>query len=136
MATTPTFNGAPTNAGVQIVAADTSDLKTLITAGTDLRVEVLAVTSDDTVDRVVQLTHTIGGTDFLIGAASIPQGSGTNGSPASLLDNATNNPALSVDNNGNVIIDLASGDLLKVNTTTTVTAAKAITVIMHAKARS
>lgn len=115
---------------VQILPADTTSLKTLFTAGlNDSDVKAITVTSDDTSVRVVKLYITRSGTDYQLGAVSIPAASGNDGSaPAVDLINSTILPGLPIDSAGKRYLSLSYGDVLKVATTTTVTAAKTVTV--------
>lgn len=118
----------PKRGMVQIVAADTSSLKTLVTAGANgSKVASVNLASDDTSDRLVQLYVTRSGTDYLLGTVNVPTLSGTNGTAATVnAMNASMMPGLPCDNDGQPYLLLESGDVLKVKTTTTVTAAKTV----------
>lgn len=119
----------------QIEPADTSTLKTLFTAGTnDSVVKAIQVASTDTAARVVGLYVNDGTTDFLLGHVNIPVNSGLNGTVAAVdLLGGTLMPALPYDANGKRILPLPAGYILKVNTTTTVTAARVVTVTCMAE---
>jgi hypothetical protein len=121
--------------GVKILPADTTTLKTLFTAGTDDSVvKSINVQSTDTAARVVQLSVNDGTNDFLIGAVNIPLRSGDTGTAASVdLLAGTLMPSLPYDANGKRIIPLPAGYILKVNSQTTVTAAKEITFVCMAE---
>jgi hypothetical protein len=118
------------NAGVTIVPADTTDLKTLYTAAAnDAVLKSLAVVSNDTTAVNLRVFLTIGGTDYQIGTVNIPIASGTNGT-ANAVDvlNSTAMPFLPLDRNGKRILPLLAGTVLKVAALATVTAAKTVTV--------
>lgn len=120
----------PKRGMVQIVNADASALKVLVTAGANgSKVVSVNVASDDTSDRLVQLYVTRGGVDYLLGTVNVPTLSGTNNTaPTVNLFNTTQMPGLPVDNDGQPYLLLESGDVLKVKTTSTVTAAKTVHV--------
>lgn len=114
----------------QILPADTTTLKTVLTGGANgSRVSGITITSTDTVTRDVQLWVTRSATNYLIGTVNLPINAGN-------INSATSVAALSsgqilglpVDSNGNSYIDLKSGDVLAVAALTTVTAAKVISV--------
>jgi len=121
--------------GAKITPADTTDLKTLFTAGTnDSVVKAINVQSTDTAARVVNLYVNDGTTDFLIGAVNIPLRSGDNGTAAAVdLLGGTLLPSLPYDSNGKRILPLPAGYVLKVSSQTTVTAAREITVTCMAE---
>jgi hypothetical protein len=115
----------------QILPADTTTLKTLVTGGSQgSKVEQLFVTSTDTSARDMALWWTISATNYLIGTISIPITAGfTNAIPTvNILRNAQI-PAIEIDANGNPFIYVGSGAVLAVSTLTTVTTAKAIQFI-------
>lgn len=132
---TPIYPQTVKNWAVQILPADTTTLKTLVTGGTDgSKVEMLNITSTDTGARDVALWVTISSVDYLIATLPIPANSGnTNallaqGLLASLVATSPYLPFFQfpLDNNGNRYLYVASGSVLKVSTLTTVTAAKAV----------
>jgi hypothetical protein len=115
--------------GAKILPADASALVTLFTAGTnDSVVKAINVQSTDTAARVVQLWVNDGTTDFLIGAVNVPLNSGNTGTAAAIdLLGGTLMPSLPYDSNGKRILPLPAGYTLKVNSQSTVTAAREIT---------
>lgn len=127
MAANPIFISNLKNGVVTIVNADGTSLKTLLTAGSaGSRVKSLSITSDDSVDRVVQLWLTTGATDYLLGEATIVDGAGSNGTDKSYnLLNAADLPFLQSDG-ANRFLDLAASAVLKLKSKTAVTAAKTL----------
>ena len=113
---------------VQILPADTTTNKTLVTAGTNgTRVYAIYVTSTDTSARDIALKKTISGTDYILGTFSIPITAGTiNSTPTINLLNHSQLPNLPRDSNGNTYLQLKTGTTLTVAALTTVTAAKVI----------
>lgn len=119
------------NAGVQILPADTTTLKTLYTASTnDAIVKSLIVNSTDTAAQTVNLWLNISGVDTLLGTVTIPLASGTNGTVAAvdLLSGAIIT-GLPLDASGKRVLPLKAGTIVKISTVGTVTAAKAITAV-------
>jgi hypothetical protein len=118
-----------------IEPADTSNLKTLFTAGAeDSVVKAIQVTNTDTAARVVGLYVNNGSADFLIGHVNIPANSGVNGTAAAVdLLGGTLMPALPYDANGKRVLPLPAGYVLKVNTTTTVASTRVVTVTCMAE---
>lgn len=129
--TTPAYLQTAQDFQVQILPADTTANKTLVTAGTDgTKVLAIMVTSTDTSARDIQLKKTVGGTDYIIGTFSIPITAGfINSTPSVNLFNHTQMPYLPRDANGNPFIQLKTGTTLTVASLTTVTAAKLINVV-------
>lgn len=117
----------------QILPADTTTLKTLITAGANGgRVSGLTVASSDTVTRDIQLWITRSAVNYLLGTVNIPLSAGNiNSAPSiNILGNAQI-AGLPADANGNYYLDLKAGDVLAIAATTTVTAAKVIHAIAN-----
>lgn len=111
----------------QILPADTTTLKTVITPGADgAKVTSLNACSDDTSNRIVQVVVTRSAVDYLLGSAVVPTLAGTDG-VVPTVDLLTLLP-LPRDNDGQKYLLLENGDVLKVKSTTTVTAAKTINV--------
>jgi len=110
--------------------ADTTALKTIFTAGADDSiVKLLTVCSDDTASRIIQLWKTYGGYDYLLTTVTIPALSGFNGTaPRISLLNPVNMPGITIDKDGNYILQMKGTHLLKAAVTTTVTTAKTITI--------
>lgn len=133
MTATPIFPQTIINPSVQILPADTTALKTIATAGANgTRIDRLWVASTDTAARDLQLYVTISAVDYLIATISIPANSGfTNAVPNVGVFEATNFASCALDTNGNKILFLASGSVLKAKVLTTVTAAKAISIFGH-----
>lgn len=108
---------------VSIAPADTTVNKTLRTVAS-ANGEILArlrATSTDTAAQTLQFTRNVGGVDYVIGESQVPAGAGTNGSTVwkdVLADINAGNP-----------ITLAPGEILKVRSKVTVTAACAINVL-------
>jgi hypothetical protein len=129
--TAPIFYDTPKTAAVQIAAADTTTLKTLLTAGADgalvLGVEVV---TDDTTANDVGLYVQIGGsgTNYPLGAKRAAARSGdptqANPTPSVALLDAGQMPFLLPDGT----LQLGPGDIVKVGVQATVTAAKTVTV--------
>lgn len=130
MATSPTLPTNLKNAAVTIVNADASALKTILTAdGTFWDVTSLNVTSDDTSGRILSFYITISATDYLIGSVSVPAASGTDGTTASVnVFSSSMMQLMTYDAFANRILHLDTGIVLKCKSTTTVTAAKTVTI--------
>ena len=128
---TPIFPQLILSPAVQILPADTTTLKTLVTAGSDgTIVNELLITSTDTSARDLAVYVTISSVDYLIGTVSIPANSGfTNAVPTVGFFDSTQTTSLQSDNNGHKFLMLGSGAVLKVKTLTTVTTAKAIQIV-------
>lgn len=127
---TPIFPQSIGNPAVQILPADTTSLKTLITADADgTTVNRIFVASTDTAAKDLQFYVTIASVDYLLGTLAIPANSGfTNSVPLVSVFNSSQFPGMLVDNNGNKTLHLAAGSVLKVKALATVTAAKAISI--------
>lgn len=126
----PMFIQTIKNWPAQILPADTTTLKTVVTGGSQgSKVEQLNVTSTDTSARDMALWWTISATNYLIGTISIPITAGfTNAIPTVNLLRNSQIPGVKIDANGNPYLYVASGTVLAVSTLTTVTAAKAIQI--------
>lgn len=138
---TPIFPQTIKNYVAQILPADTTTKKTLVTGGVDgTKVEMINIASTDTAARDVQFFLNDGTTDYLMLTLAIPANSGnTNalvaqGFLSSSLTAAPYLPWFSfpLDNNGNRYIYIANGFSLKVAALTAVTAAKAIHFVAQA----
>jgi hypothetical protein len=112
----------------QILPADVSNLKTLYTGGTNgSRLEHLSCISTDTAARDLAFYFTVSSVDYLLATLNVPINSGNTNAiyPVDIFTH----PAFSwlpIDANGNRYMYIASGVVLKVKSTTTVTTAKAI----------
>ena len=126
MSTNPTYPCSVNNGVVAIAPADTTTLKTLITAGTNgTRVDSITITSTDTAAMVVKLWVTYSAVDYCIGSVPVAIAAGTNGSTVGVNGlNTTYIPGI----NSNRSLMLKSGEVLKVSVVTTVTADKVIHV--------
>ena len=118
-----------------IVAADTTTLKTLFTAGAnDSVVKSLHAISDDSAAKVVNVYVNNGSSDVYIGAVNVPITSGTTGAIAAVdLLSGTLFPNLPYDANGKRVLPLPAGYIVKVSVQATVTAAKTITITCMAE---
>jgi hypothetical protein len=127
---TPIFPQKPQHYEVTIVAADASNEKTIGTGGTNgTIVRSLQAVSSDTSDRVLQIGISVSSVVYLLGSVKVPAGSGNDGVlPAVDLLGAVLMPGLPVDENGMHYLIIESGEILQVLSTTTVTAAKTVTV--------
>lgn len=125
---TPIFPQTIKGGVAQILPADTTTLKTLVTPGANgSKVDSISVTSTDTATRDVQLWITVTAVNYLLGTVNIPIGSGnTNAVPSISLLDSLQTPFIRTDNNGNKYLYLPSGGVLSIAVLTTVTAAKAI----------
>lgn len=128
MATTPALIGAINVGLAQIVAADTTTKKTVLTAGASgSKVVSLVAATDDTAAENLQVWIKRGGTYYLLGTVNVPllSGAGAAGAVAAVdLLNATSMPGLPLDNDGQHYLLLKSGDSLEVSAMATITAAK------------
>lgn len=115
----------------QILPADTTALKTLITAGAQgSRLNSLILSSTDTTARDIQFWLTRSATNYLIGTVNIPVSAGnTNAAPSVNILGNLQIPGLAFDANGNPYVDLKAADVLSIACLTTVTAAKAVSAI-------
>jgi hypothetical protein len=113
----------------QILPADTTSQKTVVTAGANgSKVVSLIASSSDTTDRVVQVFLVRSATSYLLCTLTVPLTAGFAAAvpgPVNLLGFVPNLP---VDNDGQPYLFLESGDTLTVASLTTVTTAKAISV--------
>src|SRR5579863_3216415 len=111
---TPIFPQTPKNYVAQILNADASNVKTLVTGATNgTKVEAISVASTDTSARDVQLVLTISSVTYILTTVSIPATAGSVDSVPSvdILRNAQW-PGLSYDANGNKILYVANGAVL------------------------
>jgi hypothetical protein len=126
---TPIFPQTIKGIGKRIITSDSTNLVTLFTAGENgAIVRHLQACSDDLSQKVLQIWKTSGGVDTLIMTVLVTTNAGSNGSTApALITNNTTMSALPYDANGNRIIELQAGDILKAKVTTAMTSAR----IMH-----
>lgn len=137
MAAAPVYFGTIKNYAVQLVNGSGADTYvTLYTAPANGGVvESIAVTSTDTSARDVTFTVTKSAVDYPLGTKTIAVNAGSiAATPAVDLLNATECPWTRVDANGNRVLYLETGSVLKVKVlTTAVTAAKAISFFLQAR---
>jgi hypothetical protein len=131
MTATPVFPQTIKNYAAQILPADASTVKTLVTGATNgTKVEALTVASTDTTARDFQLVMTISAVVYVLATLSIPANAGNSNSvPAIDVLRHTNWPGLACDSNGNKILYVASGAVLGIKMLTTVTTAKEVDVL-------
>jgi hypothetical protein len=131
---TPIFPQTLTTGTAAITNGTASSLVTLYTAGTNgSKIENISVTNTDTNPYTVQVTVTISATNYLLGSISVPASTGNTASAPGLNILANSNfLPLNKDSNGNAYLYLASGDTLKVNSTSTVTSSQQLTFIAQA----
>lgn len=115
---------------VQILPADTTVVKTVVTAGANGSIiESINVSSTDVLNSInIQVND--GTTSHQLAIISLPATAGnlTGTAAVDILRNG-NIPGLPVDSNGNFVLYLPNGWTLKVGAGTTITAAKVIDVV-------
>lgn len=119
----PVFELTPVNAGVTVVNADSTNKKTVYTAGANGgRIDAISVCSDDT--SAVNLAFYIndGSADLYIGNVNVPIGSGYT-TVAKVDALASLKPAYQN------FIQIKATYILKCNAVVAVTAAKTVTVV-------
>jgi hypothetical protein len=129
MAASPVYVGTPGVGVVNVVNADGTAQKTVVTAGSSgTKVVSLTATSNDTGAKVFQVAIVRSATTYILGTVSVPTLAGTDGSTPSvnILGNSLL-PGLPIDNDGQSYIFIKSGDTLVVQATTAVTATKTVT---------
>jgi hypothetical protein len=126
--TTPIFPGTVANYACQVLTADGTNLKTLCTAPANgVKLESLAITSNDTVSATIQLVITLGGVDYVVGEIPVAIAAGTNGATKAVNGfNLTDLPWMRTDEAGRPYLYLASGAVLKVKAKSALTASKAV----------
>jgi len=131
---TPIYPQTIKNWAVQILPADTTTLKTIVTGGTNGSVvEFVNIASTDSVARDVKLWLNDGTTSYLLMTISIPANSGNTNALTSIapLNSTTLFGGVPFNNSGNKFIYVANGWTLRINSTVTVTAATAINIVAH-----
>lgn len=130
---TPIFPQTVKNYVAQILPADTTTVKTLVTgAANGTKIEALTIASTDTAARDVVLVLTVSAVVYILATIAIPANSGnTNALPAIDVLRSAQIPGLSFDSNGNKMLYVASGAVLGIKAATTVTAAKEIDVYAY-----
>lgn len=131
MTATPIFPQTIKTGVAQIAPADTTTLKTLVSASANgTRIDNIFVSSTDSSAKDLQFVITISAVDYVLGTLSVPANSGFNNAVPTLSVFAHSQfAALNTDQNGNKHLFLASGAVLKVKSLSTVTTAKVISVV-------
>lgn len=134
MASAPSFAATPATSVQNILPADTTSAKTLLTAGASgTKVTGINIASSDTSARIVSIYITRGGTDYNLITVSIPAGAGNDSTGAlAAIEGFLLMAGLPVDNDGQKYLLLKSGDTLRANSATTVTAARKIDFVVIA----
>lgn len=130
---TPIFPQALNVTPQTIVNGDGTTAKTVFTAGSNgSKLEVMNISSTDTSNRDVAIYLTRSAVNYLLTTIKILANSGNNNAiPATDCMKNAQIPSLSIDAAGNRFLLLKSGDTVSVAATTTVTAAKTITIITN-----
>lgn len=127
---TPGFPIAFINIAQQILPADSTNKVTIFTAGSNGAViESLGVTSTDTIAKYISFYINTGGSDILIGSVNITARAGdiTGVSPTTPFNAATSlTTYLAHDSNGNSILTLQPGAVLKAAMAVAVSATKEV----------
>ena len=116
MSDKPTFEGpVNNNAARYIIATGVVPAEVASPGASGMRVKGLSATNGQATQSVnVHLYLKRGGISYLVSTTGVPPGSGTDGSPASLLDDPDNNPWISRDSSNNPVIELMATDTLEV----------------------
>lgn len=124
----PFFPSLLKTSSVTIKPADTTTLKTILTAGSNGgKVVALSTASDDSATEVLQLWLTMSAVDYLLGTKQIAISAGfITGTPAFNWFDGIQIPGLPIDRDGQRYILLPPSGILKVGSTVTVTAAKTL----------
>ena len=127
MADRPIYPGTIKNAALDVENADGTTVQDLLTAGTNgARVNFISVVSDDTSDVVLDIIYNDGTTDYIIGAITIPAGSGTDGTtPSVSVLNSTDLPFLGED----LAYFLEGSDKIRIAAQAAVTSAKKVSLV-------
>jgi hypothetical protein len=135
---TPIFPQTVKNYSAQILPADTTAKKTLVTGATNgTKIEMINIASTDTAAKDVQFWMNNGSVDLLVATIAVPANSGNTNALAVqglLSSNNTTAPFLPwfqfpLDNNGNRYLMVSSGYTLKAAVLVAVTAAKEIDIL-------
>jgi len=131
MASDPLYFSTVQTIAAKIVPADTTSLVQVYDPPTNgARIDMLCAAMDDAVANVIQLWITVSSVDYLIGTVPIPASSGfTSSAPTTnLLAHISQSSFVIYDANGNKVIYLKDGAVLKLKVTTTLTSAKTLYV--------
>lgn len=125
----PIFPATIKTSAAQILPADTTVAKTLVTPGADgTNIKAIGVVSDDTATETIILSLLISAVSYKIGESVIAIGSGTNGTAHAVnLLNSVDATYLNADGT----LDLAFGSVLQIAAKATITAAKTLNVVAH-----
>jgi hypothetical protein len=127
--TTTPFFPATLNIGVAtLVNADSTNKKTVLTAGSEgAKVVQVNVASDDTATADILLWMTISGVDYLLGMKTIAITAGfVTGTPAFSFFDGIQIPSLPIDRDGQRYLLMPASAILKVSAKVAVTAAKTL----------
>ena len=126
---TPVFTQRPFLGLAQILPADTTTAKTVVTAGADgTKITAITASSNDA-SRIVQISLVRSAVVYILTTVTVAANAGTDGTAAAVnLINSTIIPGLPIDNDGQPYLFLKSGDTLTAAVTVTVTAAKTISI--------
>jgi len=126
MAATPAFPATINDGLVAIANADASNLKTLLTPGSNgTKVTAINLSSTDTSSRIIQVWITRSAVNYLLGSVTLPALAGNDGVTGTIpVLSSSLIPNLPVDNDGQAYLLLKNGDVLSISSTTTVTSAK------------
>jgi hypothetical protein len=132
MASNPNYPNTLSCVATRLQNSDGTSFVQLVAGDTDgTKIESIAVTSDDSSDRVLQLCVSVGAVDYPIGEITIPDGAGTNGIDKAVnLLNTTDLPWLRSDG-VNQYLYLVNGMTLKAKSKTAITAARFINVFVQ-----
>ena len=131
---TPIYPQTIKNWAVQILPADTTTVKTLLSGGTNgTVVEMINIHSTDTVARDMLFYLTTGGINYPLFTINIPINAGNTNAIAAVapLNNTTLWPSPPFNNSGNKFIYVANGYDLRVSVTVAVSATRAISIVAH-----
>lgn len=126
MSTTAAYVATPKLFLAQVLPADTTTKKTIATgAATGTKITGLSLSSSETAtNRDVAITITRGAVIYNLCYVTVPFGAGA--SAVQPVTPFSNIQGLPIDNDGQRYIFLNNGDLLQMNTTTAVTAARQV----------
>lgn len=126
MAANPAFIASPRNPVAAFANADSTNFKTVMSAGVSgSRLDSLIASSTDTAANVLQLAVQKSSVDYIIGEVTIPANAGTNGSVKSVAClNSTDIPGLAYAENGALFLE--SGAALRARVKTAVAGSFAV----------
>jgi type IV pilus biogenesis protein CpaD/CtpE len=131
MAAAPSFPSVVATAVQNILPADTTTTKTILTAGASgTKITGLQIASSDSSAKIVQVFLTRTAVDYNLITVSIPAGSGNDSTGVlAAIDAFLLMAGLPVDNDGQRYLLLKSGDTLRWSCTTTVTVGRKIDIV-------